>query len=254
LIATNRSPIAAILIVVPLLVATAVFWRYWRQVRAEYPVTAERGRTEGIPALEQGEFDKAHQILSAAKSAVAALGGAVEGANEIVVAADEAAIFVDLSSRILEEMLEDAGRTDREAWASKFETLYKGRAIVIQTTIIEEPGAGPGSRYLVDYVVLPPGAAVKFTDAAGAGAAPDRFALLDFTGFELLEQPPRKKGDQVVFGARLASFHLDLENNVWWVGLEPKSGVFIIHTKALDSLGWPRAAEGEDGLPAERQP
>ena len=103
---------------------------------------AEKGRIEGIPALDEGNFDKAYQLLSAAKSAVDALGGAVEGADEIRTAAAEAAIFVDLSPRLLEDMLEEAGRTDPDAWASKFETLYKGRAILIDSIITDEPEPG----------------------------------------------------------------------------------------------------------------
>jgi hypothetical protein len=239
----KRSPITAIVIVVPLLVATAVAWRYWRQVRAQYPLTAELGRTEGIPALEQGNFDKAYQLLSAAKTAVTALGGAVDDADEICTAADEAAIFVDLSPRILEEILEEAARTDPLVWPTKFNDLYKGRAIVIETTITEEPGAGSSDRYLVDYLVLPSGAAYKFNQ--GTGAAPDRFGMIDFTGFELFDLARPHKGEHKTFGARLASFQLDKISNVWWVGLEPKSGVFILHPKALEAMGWPRGGDAD---------
>ena len=78
----------------------------------EYPLIAERGRNEGIPALDQGDFDTAYQLLSAAKTAVDSLGGAVEKAEEIRTAAAEAAIFNDRSPLLLEEMLEEAGRTD----------------------------------------------------------------------------------------------------------------------------------------------
>ena len=49
----------------------------------------------------------------------------------------------------------------------------------------------------------------------------------------------------MTFGARLASFKFDDNDDVWWVGLEPKSGVFITHTKALEAMGWPRGAEAE---------
>ena len=43
----------------------------------------------------------------------------------------------------------------------------------------------------------------------------------------------------MIFGATLASFKYDdSESDAWLVRLEPKSGVFITHTKALDSIGW----------------
>ena len=59
---------------VPLLVIGTVAWRYRQYQRQQFPLDAEKGRTEGIRALEEGEFDKAHQLLSAARSAVDAPG------------------------------------------------------------------------------------------------------------------------------------------------------------------------------------
>ena len=92
----------------------------------------------------QGNFDRAYQLLSAAKSAVDALGGDVEDADEIRDAAEEAAIFIDLSSQTLEEMLEEAGRADPEAWASRFDNLYKKRSIIIDSWITSAPEPGKG--------------------------------------------------------------------------------------------------------------
>ncbi len=133
-----------IFVLVPLLVVMTVSWRYWRQRRQEYPLIAERGKVEGIPALEEGNFDKAYQLLSAAKAAVNALGGAVDDADTIRNAADEAAIFVDQAPISLEEMLEQAGRTDPQSWATKFDAVYKGRAVSFDTWIIG--GAGQRRR------------------------------------------------------------------------------------------------------------
>src|SRR5207247_747776 len=81
--ARKRSSHRLIFVLIPLLVVATVGWRYWTQRRQEYPLTAERGRIEGIPALDEGNFDKAYQLLSAAKTAVDALGGAVEDAEAI---------------------------------------------------------------------------------------------------------------------------------------------------------------------------
>ena len=206
--------------------------------------------TDGIPALNEGNFDKAYQLLAAAKTAVDSLGGAVAGAGEIRTAAAEAAIFVDLVPRTLEEMLEEAGRPPLERWPSTFDTLYKGRAIVIDSIITNEPKAGPSSRYTIEYVILPAGGANNFGD--GKDARPDRFALIDLTGFQLFELARPRKGEHVTFGARLSSFRSDPINDVWWVGLEPDSGVFITHTRALEAIGLMGGASAD--LPAERQP
>jgi DNA-directed RNA polymerase subunit RPC12/RpoP len=244
------SRLGVVLVVVPLLVIATVAWRYRRQRHQEYPVVAERGKIEGIPALEEGNFDKAHQLLSAAKSAVDALGGAVEGADDIRNAADEAAIFVDQSPRSLEEMLGEAGRTDPQLWASKFETLYKGRAILIESHIAAEPEPGRSSSYQIDYVIFPPGGASNFNDQREA--RPARYGLIDLTGFRLFELARPGKGVQVTFGARLASFQYDPQNDVWLIGLEPGSGVIIKHHKALEALGWQHGIEDE--APPETRP
>ena len=252
-VATRRrkpSLLTLVLIVVPLLVMTAVAWRYRRSLMQEYPLIAEKGRIEGIAALDEGNFDKANQLLAAAKSAVDSLGGAVDGAEKIRAAAAEAAIFVDLSPQLLEEMLEDAGRTSYELWESKFETLYKGRAILIDSIIQDEPGPGPSARYSIEYVVLPPGGATNFTE--GKDARPDRMALIDLKGFQLFELAPPRKGEHVTFGARLASFTFDATNDVRWVGLDPDSGVFITHTKALEAIGLTGGARAD--VPPEIQP
>jgi hypothetical protein len=238
-----------LLIVVPLLVVTTVALVYRRNLRKDYPLRVETGWNEGIPALEEGDFDKAYQLLSAARSAVDALGGAVDHAEDIRHAADEAAIFIN-QTRSLEEMLEEAGRTDPDVWASRFETLYKGHTIWFDCSIDGEPEAGGSSRYLLDYVVFPPGEGSSFGD--GRNARPPRRAMIDLTGFQLFEQARPHKGDRVRFGARLASFQYDAANEVWWVGLEPKSGVIITHTKALEACLWPRGSDA-DAPPETRQ-
>jgi hypothetical protein len=226
---------------VPLLVIATFAFRHWQQRRGEFPLIVERGRTDGIPALEEGDFDKANQLLSAARKAVDALGGADEEADAIRHAADEAAIFVDLIARPLEDLLAEAGRMSPDAWASQFKLLYKGRAILIDSEIVAAPEPGGKGQYEIQYTILPPGEQASFRP--GADARPDRIGVFDFTGFQLFELAQPRAGTRVPFGARLASFEYDGLRNCWIVRLEPKSGVFIKHTKALLSLGWPSATE-----------
>ncbi len=236
--------------VVPLLILLTVAWRYWQYRRAEAPLIAELGRTEGIPALEEGNFDKAFQRLAAARAAVDSLGGAVEGADEIRNAADEAAIFVDLIPQTLEDLLAEAGRTPADAWSSQFKTLYKGRSIIIDSWVTAKPDSAPGSGYEILYRVLPPGQPSNFVE--GGGSRPDRRGRIDLTGFKLFELADPSVGDQVIFGARLASFDYDRESNEWVIRLEPKSGVFITHSKALQSIGWRLTPEAEGSSRSER--
>jgi hypothetical protein len=225
---------------VPVLVAATVGFRYWREKRQEYPVIAEKGRIEGIPALDEGKFDKAYQLLSAAKSAVDSLGGDVEGAEEIQNAADEAAIFINLSTKTLEEMLEEAGHTDPDDWATRFDNLYKNRSIIIDSWIATAPEPGKGA-FDMEYRVFPSGGASQFSDSRNV-VTPERMGFIDLTDFQLLELRRPRIDDRVTFGARLASFQYDSTREVWIIRLDAQSGVWIRHRKALEVLGWPRAA------------
>jgi hypothetical protein len=220
-----------LLVIVPCLVIATVAWRYHQQLRAGYPAIVEKGRTEGIQALDAGDFDKAFQLLAAAKSAALGLSGAVDGADEVRQAADESAIFVNLITRDLGELLDEAGRTDPITWESKFDSLYKGRSIVVDSIITAVPDGSKSSRYELLFRVLPPG------EATNRDGRPDRVGEIDLTGFQLLEMVGPSLGNQVVFGATLASFKRDSESGAWLIRLEPKSGVLIRHTKALDSFG-----------------
>ena len=155
---TSRRP-ALIFLAVALMVVGTVAFRTWMNRRQDLPRVAEVGKTEGIPALEEGKFDKAYQLLSAAREAVDSLGGAVEDADEIRHAADEASIFVDLIPDTLENLLDEAARTTPQTWATRFDNLYKGRAVIIDARIIASPESGGSQRYELDYLVFPPGRA-----------------------------------------------------------------------------------------------
>jgi DNA-directed RNA polymerase subunit RPC12/RpoP len=237
-----RSPHRWLLMLVPLVVIATVGLRYRQYLRQEYPLIAEKGRTEGIPALEAGEFDKANQLLSAAKSAVDALGGAVEGADEIRQAADEAAIYARLVPKDLGELLGEAGR-EPDAWPSRFETLYRGRSILIDSIVVAVPDGSDSSKFELAVRILPPG------EAANREGRPERYGVFDLSGFQLFEQAPPAVGERKIFGARLESFAYDLRSDRWVVRLMAKSGVEILHPKALDSLHW-----RDDSIPAPDEP
>lgn len=231
-----------------LLVLGAVGWRAWRYRREQLPRVVERGREEGIPALEEGDFDRANQLLSAARNAVDTLGGAVKDAEEIREAADEADLFVNLCPDKLEDLLARAGRSDPDAWQSEFDTLYKGRSCLFDTNIVSTPAEGG---YEIAYIVFPPGEASRFGD--GGLARPDRYARIDLEGFELFEQKAHPVlNAHVTFGAKIRSLDYDAAKKHWVIRLEPKSGRFIRHHKALEASGWPSADAAQ--VPTEDSP
>jgi hypothetical protein len=240
----SRSWHLWILIAIPLLVVGTVAWRIRQSWRQAYPLDVEEGRQRGIAALDEGDFDTAYQLLSKAKTAVEALNDAVEGADEIRTAAGEAEVFNNRCTRTLEEILTEAGRTHPDEWPRRFEALYKGQYFVFDTWISVEPAPGKTLAYQVEYVVLPDGETSSFK--RGGLAEPDRFGRIDLTGFELFEMTRPQVGRRVTFGAKLASFERDKNaGRQWLIRLEPKSGVPITHTKALEALGWPSISEPE---------
>ena len=245
-------PVGLIFLLLTVLILATVGWRMLKNLRAQYPLIAERGRDEGIPALEAGEFDHAFQLLKEARSAVEGLGGAVDRADEIIQAAKEAAVFVDLCPESLEDLLAKAGRPGSEDWESKFDKLYKGRYYLFDTFILATPEQGGGGAYELGYVVFPPGEATRFGDPGQA--RPDRFARIDLSDFELFTQAsvPSPRGDPVTFGAKLLSIARDPERKHWVVRLQPDSGVRITHQGALKASGWPDPESVE--LPKEEQP
>ena len=221
-----------LLVIVPVFVLATVAWRYRYNARQGYPAIIERGRTEGIAALEAGDYYEANQLLSAARSAVDGLGGAVDGAQDIRDAAGEAAIFVDLITQDLGELLYEAGRAAPETWESRFDSVHKGRSIIIDSIVNVVPDGSPSSRFELLLRILPPGEATK------RDGQPDLIGEIDLTGFKLFELSPPKLGDRKIFGAKLASFRYDSGTRTWMIRLQPESGVFITHTKALDSMSW----------------
>jgi hypothetical protein len=174
----------------------------------------------------------------------------VEDAEEIRQAAKEAAVFNDRCPETLENLLVQAGRMDKDAWADEFDKLYKGRYYIFDTTIESTPEDGGSGAYEIGYLVLPPGEASRFGE--GAMARPDKYAPIDLAGFELFETARPPMETHVTFGARLQSMAYDKEKGHWVVRLEPKSGVFIQHTPALRVIGLP--APDSIDMPREEKP
>ena len=206
----RRHRHALIFVGVAILVVGTVGMQLRRQRRQALPGIVERGRIEGLPALDAGEFDVARRILGEAARSVDALGGAVEGASEVRQGAAEAGIFVDLIPTSLEELVGEAARAENErAWAERFESLYRGRSILLD------------------------GQAAEYRILTRSGLNSNRVGRIETEGFPLLE--PARPG--IVIGARLES--VGLVEGVWRVGLDPESGVVMTHWDALRAFGWP---------------
>ena len=235
----HRNALLAVGVV--LLVIGAVAFRFRRQRLEDLPRIAEIGRTEGLRKLDAGDFSAAKKLLADAASAVDGLGGRYEGAESIRQGAREAAIFTDLVPASLEQLLEEAAtfRGEVKEWPSHFAGMYRGRSIILDAPISAVPDpAKPGSSYQVEGRIY-----------FGLGPKPAGKARIDLSGFQLFELSQPKVGDQQTFGARLAALELDPATSEWVLTLEPDSGVYITHPRALQAIGWPSFEPAEEPQP-----
>ncbi len=237
----NRHKLPLVLISVVLLVVSTFAYRVWRQRWENLPHEAEVNFDEGTKALELGEFDSAKRKLGIAARDFERLGIDDERARDARQLADEAAILADRASRTLEEMVEEAARYDPpEQWPSRFETIYRGQAVIVDSEVEAEPDQSPFKSYELTYRIF-------------VGRPPGRRGRIDLKGFKLFETLKPVKSQRVLFGARLAS--LTLDGNEWVVGLEPDSGVIMTRQKALEKTDWtPLAEEPNQGIPGGGQP
>ena len=234
----HRNPLLAVGLVV--LVLGAISVRRWRQRQEDLPRIAEIGRTEGFRKLDSGDFFAAKKILADASAAVDAMGGRFEGADAIRQAAREAAILTDLVPRSLEELVEEAATyRDLAGWSAHFSSMYRGRSIILETTITSVPDPSkPSSSYADAYRIL-----------VGRGPKPTARGRIDYDGFELFELSAPKVGEIKLFGARLNTLEFDRSANLWVLTLEPDSGAFVTHPRALEAIHWPTGEPVEEPRP-----
>jgi hypothetical protein len=233
-----RHKTALVAVALVAVIGLTVANRLWRKRLTELPEIYERGRTEGLAALDAGNFPVAKELLRAASAAAQQLGGDFdEDKEKVVQGALEAAIYADLASVSLEELIEKRARAKSpEEWNTTFETYYKGQSFVVVSHIAAEPDpARPESGYDLDLRL-----------AYGSSSTPAGRGRLDLKGFTLLEEAKPKKGEIVSFGARLAGVELDTVRGEWLVKVEPDSGVFLRHAAAWGVLGFPAADETEE--------
>ncbi len=235
----HKNPL--IFVAVVAIVAGTVALRLRQRRIEDLPQVVEIGRIKGLDALDAGDFATAKQVLAEAAKAVEGLGGDVEGAEAIVQGAREAALLADFKGGGLGELVEEAAKYNPpDAWPAQFDAIYKGRSEIFMAEVTASPDpADPESAYAIDWPIF-----------YGPGPRPEGLGRLDLKGFKLLEQARPKVGDVVTFGARLASIRFDAVKGEWVVRLDPDSGAFMTHAKAMAHLpGWDKDAEAAEPMP-----
>lgn len=221
---------------VALIIALTIRGQIRQNYRDRIPEIVKKARTDGLASLDAGRFDEAKQILNEAASAFDYLRENSDEAKEIRQAAREASILADLVGRPLDEIIDrfaagEAGKAD-------FRNLDKGRSLVVEARVTATPDQGGG--YDLDFRV-----------PVGPGPNPARpLGKLDVKNLELMANLKPNLGETVLIGVRLSD--LELADGVWWIRLDPKSGVLMTRWAALGSIGWPVTERAAGDTEAEK--
>jgi hypothetical protein len=205
---------------VVLLVTATVAYRSYRSYRENLPRVAEAARERGLDAFGAGSFDVAKRELARAADALESLRD-TRNAPAVRQAAREAAIFADLATSSLEEIVESVATSASDRPDPILQ--QKGRSFLIDTTI-ESAATGDRAAVLTDRILV-------------AG----KIGRIDLDGLQLLSGQALPAGQAVTFGARIDSIALG-DDGQWHVRLLPDSGVFITSPeawKALETVGFP---------------
>lgn len=224
----RRNPMVPLVIGVVLLVVATVALKLWKERRQNLPQVAEINRSEGMNALERGDYGLAKDRLRKAANALTELRD--DQAGKIRQAADEAAILADQVGEKLEDLIDMAAYRSEE-WPELFDRKYRGRSVLLDGTLQVRRDREPG--FELDYRIV------------GDGKAP-KTGWVDLSDLAIFEGGAVKPGHKVIFGARLASITLD-DRGEWRLRFESKSGVFMTNVKALVAL--PDWNEGMEDLP-----
>jgi hypothetical protein len=205
---------------VVLLVTATVAYRSYRSYRENLPRVAEASRTRGLEAFSTGSFDVAKRELARAADALESLRD-TRNAPAVRQLAREAALFADLATSSLEEIVEAVATSASD----KADTILQqqGRSFLIDSTIEVAP-KGDKPAILTDRILV-------------AG----KIGRIDLDGLELFRGQALPAGQAVTFGARIDSIVL-ADDGRWHIRLQPESGVFITSPeawKALEMVGFP---------------
>ena len=214
-----RIPIGWLSLGVLILVTATIGYRLWRQRLQNLPHEAEVNRVEGIAALEKGQFDEARKMLGQSAAAYRTLGATDEAATTAIQLADEAAILATLDRDTLKEIVEEVARMGDPDGIARFDSIHKGRSILIDSEVASTTGGVVDLRYRI---------------LVGRGPTPAKQGMLDLSGFTLFEGATMPKvGARALFGARLGSIRL--EGGLWKIAPDPESGVLMTNEKALQA-------------------
>jgi hypothetical protein len=221
----GRHRVALVVVGALALAAITVAYRVWKQRLENLPQVAESSWDAGREALEEGKFDEAKHELAVAADAFARLGIDDERRTLSRQLADEAALLADRCRLQPDELIEEAASANPAEWPSRFDAVYRGRSIILDTTISETPETSAGRRYEVDFRIY-----------AGRGPIASREGVIDLEGFALLRSLKPRRGQPVVFGGRIDD--LTFKDGLWHLKLAPDSGVVMTHQDGLKHADW----------------
>lgn len=221
----GRHRVSLVLAGVLGLVLSTIGYRLWVQRWENLPQVAASNLADGEAAFDAGRFDEAKLKLRRSADAFRELGLGDERAARAQQLAAESAILADLARVTLEELIEEAAKFNPpDRWAERFNAIYRGQSVILDTTLLSRNGGVGGGPELAYRVYT------------GRGPTPARQGQVDLKGLKLFDQLDPQPGQPLLIGARLESLQLD--QGVWHIGLEPRSGVVLTRLEAVKSTGW----------------
>lgn len=181
-----------------------------REIDVQKQITSAKEKI--TQCIQQGHFALAVQHLDGVLPLLKRRPGESEEYNRLAKEREEIAVFADLLSESLEELLDHAIGLPEPEWRANFESRYRGKAIIFDTTVRREEK----DRIVADYVLRVQGEDVR----------------LDLNDVELFQRLTLEKPQRFLFGLRLQRIER-ISPGKWSVKFEPDSGVLLTNADAV---------------------
>ena len=228
------TPFRLVLLGIVIVVAGTAFsvWHRARLDEAErtWQVAREKGRT----ALKAGDVPTALREFQRAVRAVDVLDRDDQAARMIRQQLREVTAVDQLLSVSLPEMIRNAEETIQAnplGWKERFEQTYKGRWLIMETSLVRVAETGDGDRVVIDCPLVIGTRSLEFTGASAA-----------FRSLDIGETPQR-----VILAAAVRSCELSESTPAHWVvELDPQSAFLWTDFDLYRRLGLSTGDADED--------
>jgi len=195
----------------------------------EHIAEGQRALADGNFNLALGEFNKALDLRERQSDLLSA-----KQQRDLIQLQRQSDLLARLYNQPLQDLLKEALLTPRaEEWTLRFETVHKGRTILLDDVVQRDPASG--------RLVL-----ACFELRAG-----DEKAVVSVDDLKILQMMPLEPARRLIFGGRLKSAARE-ERGAWVLHFEPESGVLMTDADAAAAC-WPTPLDAEAVRTLQRQ-